>query len=64
MLFVSDLDLYCRQPEIDFKTIVMGEHLGSGSVGEVSLGGVERRRRAEKNRYLMRDIKVMIFSYT
>jgi len=31
----ANLDLYCRQPEIDFKTIVMGEHLGSGSVGEV-----------------------------
>ena len=41
--------MYCRQPEIDFKTIVMGEHLGSGSVGEVSLGGVESRRRAEKS---------------
>ena len=32
---ISDLDLYCRQPEIDFRTITVGELIDSGSVGEV-----------------------------
>ncbi|KAL5269953.1 hypothetical protein ACHWQZ_G003431 [Mnemiopsis leidyi] len=34
----ANLDLYCRQPEIDFRTITMGELIGSGSVGEIYKG--------------------------
>eukprot|EP00116_Pleurobrachia_bachei_P004659 sb/3464921/ len=34
----ANLDLYCRQPEIDFRTITVGERIGSGSVGEIYHG--------------------------